>query len=118
MFNSTDSIPPHRVITAVLPKGRAAALMRFLVQECGITGVDVHFARGVGKMTPMQYRGIGETSEREVVTAVVPEDRADEIFTKIYHAAEINRPHGGIIYMQKASAATLFALPDLAEELL
>jgi len=55
----------------------------------------------MGKLTPAKYRGVGEQSEKEVLTVVVEEAQADDIFEYIYHLADINRPHGGIIYMQK-----------------
>lgn len=107
---------PHKLITCILPKGRALPLMRTLIREHGLTAVDVHYARGHGRLTPMRYRGIEETAEKEVLTVAVPIERADAIFGLIYEQAEINRPHGGLMYMHPLLATTPHSLPDLPEE--
>ena len=41
---------------------------------------------------------------------------ADEIFEHVYHKAEINRPHGGLMYMHDLTMSTKYILPDLPEE--
>ena len=72
-----------------------------LFNEHGIDRVNVNHARGVGKITPHRHRGIDETSEKEILTVVVEADRADELFEYIYFEAEINRPHGGLIFSNR-----------------
>jgi len=109
-------VSPHKVIVAILPKGRAMAVVRKLVAERGLTAVDVNYARGAGRITPLRHRGIGETAEKEVLTVRVPAAEADDVFEYIYRVAEINRPHGGLMYMHAAPQATAFVLPDLPEE--
>ncbi|EIJ34176.1 P-II family nitrogen regulator [Thiothrix nivea] len=106
----------HKLITCILPKGRAQSLMRVLIREHGLTAVDVHYARGHGRLTPQQYRGIEETAEKEVLTVAVPTEQAEAIFELIYDQAEINRPHGGLMYMHPLLATTLYTLPELPEE--
>jgi len=106
----------QKVITCILPKGRAMPVLKALVREHGLTAIDVHYARGVGRITPLRHRGIGETSEKEVLTVTVPAGNADELFGLIYEMAEINRPHGGLMYMHALQAATPFELPALPEE--
>ncbi len=91
-------------------------IMRALTKERGLTAVDIHYARGNGRLTPLRYRGIGETSEKEVLTVAVPTEQADEIFEYIYELADINRPHGGLMYMHALLTATRHVLPDLPEE--
>lgn len=63
-------------------------------------------------MTPMAWRGVGETTEKDIFSVVVPESRSEEIFAFIYERAGINQPHGGIIYQQSLTASTDFILPD------
>lgn len=111
-----ETSAPQKVITCILPKGRAQPLALALVRERGLTAVDVHFARGVGRITPLRHRGIGETSEREILTVAVPAGDAAALFTFIYETAEINRPHGGLMYMHALRCATPYALPVLPEE--
>ncbi len=107
---------PHKVITCILPKGRGLPLLKLLTDEHGLTAVDIHYARGLGRITPLRHRGIGETPEKEVLTVMAPAEDADALFEQIYEIAEINRPHGGLIYMHAPTAATPFRLPDLPEE--
>jgi len=105
-----------KLITAILPKGRALDVVDKLEHEKQLTTANFNYARGMGKLTPVKYRGVGEQSEKEVFTVVVDESRADEIFEYIYNIADINRPHGGLIYMQKLMQSTDFVLPDVIEE--
>ena len=104
------------MITAILPKGRDKDLVKKLVHELGIDRVNVNHARGIGRITPLRHRGIGETTEKAIVTVMVDVERADEIFDFIYFAAELDRPHGGLMYQQPVIGATDFQLPDLPEE--
>lgn len=113
---SQHTTVPHKVITAILPKGRANEVLRKLVHERGITRVNINYARGAGRITPLQHRGVGETSEKEILTIIVEEHQADEVFEYVFYEAEINRPHGGLMYQQPLHAATLFNLPDIEEE--
>lgn len=107
---------PQKLITCILPKGRALRVARILTKEHGLTAVDIHYARGNGRLTPLRYRGIGETSEKEVLTVAVPATQADATFELIYHLADINRPHGGLMYMHPLLMATPYTLPELPEE--
>ncbi len=106
----------EKVITCILPKDRGLPLVKHLAREKGITEIDMNFARGVGRMTPLKNRGAGETSERVIVSFAVPAAQADEIFTHVYHEAGVGQPHGGLIYMHDLLASTGAALPDLPEE--
>lgn len=106
----------HKLITCILPKGKALAVATTLSRDHGLTQVDIHYARGHGRLTPLRYRGIGETAEKEVLTVAVPTEQADSLFAQIYDLAEINRPHGGLMYMHALWMATPYHLPELPEE--
>lgn len=103
---------PHKLITALLPKGRAMKLVDQLFHEHGISRVNVNHARGMGKITPLRHRGIEETTEKEILTVIVEAGRADEIFEYIFFEAEINRPHGGLMFQQPVLATTMYNLPE------
>jgi nitrogen regulatory protein PII len=107
---------PQKLITVILPKGRDKELVHKLVDELGIQSVNVNFARGLGRITPLRHRGVGETTEKSIVTVLVDEQRADEVFEYIFYEADINRPHGGLMFQQPLLASTAFKLPDLEEE--
>lgn len=104
-----------KLITAIVPKGRALAVLERLRSELGILAGNVHNARGTGRITPGAYRGIGSETEREVLTVAAPAARAEEVFEFVYSAADIGSPHGGILYMTSLSRATRYELPDLPD---
>ena len=106
----------QKLITCILPCGIALGVMEKLKAEKNIITANVHYARGMGKLTPLAHRGVGEQSEKEILQVVVPEERSDEIFDYIYITADINRPHGGIIYLSTLQMATPFVLPDVPQE--
>ena len=116
MLRVTHTLISQKVITCFLPKGRAMKVAKALTKKRRLTAVDIHYARGNGRLTPLRYRGIGETSEKEVLTVAVPTEQADDVFEYIYELAEINRPHGGLMYMHGLLAATPYTLPELPEE--
>lgn len=105
-----------KLITAILPKGVSLHVIKMLKQEKALTTANFNYARGMGKLTPVKYRGVGEQSEKEMLTVIIDKESADDVFEYIYDVAEINRPHGGIIYMQKLMQSTDFVLPDVTEE--
>jgi len=107
---------PHKLITAILPKGRDKELVRRLVDELEINSVNVNYARGLGRITPLRHRGVGETTEKAIVTVLIEEERADEVFEFIFYEADINQPHGGLMFQQPLLANTLFKMPDIEEE--
>jgi len=107
---------PSKLITCVLPKGRSRALLSALKQAHGIVSANVNFARGTGRMTHRAFRKSMSQTEKDVLSVVVPAERADEVFAFIYETAEIDRPHGGLIYQTELAASSVFSLPDVPEE--
>ena len=105
-----------KLITGILPGGIATDVLRKLRDEKGIIAAHANSARGMGKLTPRAYRGVGEQTEKHILNVVVDADRADEIFEYIYHEGKIDRPHGGIIFMTRLQHQTPFILPELPEE--
>ncbi len=83
------------------------------LQEKNIFTAAVNYARGCGKLTPREYRGAGEQTEKEILEVLVPADDAAAVFNYLYIAADINRPHGGLMYMAALGHATPFVPPEL-----
>ena len=106
----------QKLITCVLPKGIAVEIIKQLKEKYGIVSANINNARGVGKITPLVYRGIGAQSEKEILTIVVKEDIAEELFEFIYHEADINRPHGGLMFMNQLAKSSIYQLPELEPE--
>lgn len=107
------TIEDAKLITCILPKGRAASIQQALVEVYGIHNATFHHARGVGRFSPISSRGIGEQQEKEIIEIAVPADRADELFEFMYDKGEMGRPHGGIIYITAVPKTTFFELPVL-----
>jgi len=110
-----NSATPKKLIICIVPHGRALPVLKML-HERGIVTANIYRARGSGRMTPMAWRGVGETSEKDVMNVVVDETDSEEIFAFIYKEAGIHQPHGGIMYQQTLKASTDYTLPDLPPE--
>lgn len=106
----------QKLIFCVLPKGVALGVARQLKEKHAIMTTNINNARGVGKLTPLSYRGLADQSEKEILSVTVAADRAEEIFEFIYHQANINRPHGGIMFMHKLIKSTAYVLPAMPDE--
>ena len=105
-----------KLITCILPKGTAKALMASLKSKHGIITANMNFARGFGRLAPLAYRGVGEQVEKEIFTVVVSKAQSEEVFTFIYDEAQIDRPHGGLMYIHPLQKSLAFTLPHLPEE--
>jgi len=105
-----------KLITAVLPKGVSLGVIKKLREEKNIVTANMNFARGTGKLTPLKYRDAVVEREKEILTIVVDEKNSDEIFEYIYNEADINKPHGGVMYMHPLISSTEYQLPDISEE--
>ncbi|HEX7705949.1 MAG TPA: P-II family nitrogen regulator [Thermoanaerobaculia bacterium] len=104
----------RKLITCILPAGVADEVVRRLESELGIIEAGVSKARGMGHLTPRRY-GAGVETEKEILTVVVPEAQADDLFRFLFDAARIDRPHGGIMFMNPLMQATQFELPKIEE---
>jgi nitrogen regulatory protein PII len=107
---------PSKLITCVLPKGSSRPVLGALKDQKGIVSANVNYARGTGRMTHRSFRKSMSQTEKEVLTVVVPADQADELFAFIFEAADIGRPHGGLMYQTELAASSPFELPDVPEE--
>ncbi len=87
-----------------------------LKDEKNIYTANINHARGMGRLTPQQYRGAGEQTEKEILNVMVPAAQADELFDYIYLTADINRPHGGMMYLSRLHSGAPFTLPDVPQE--
>ena len=82
-----------RLITCVLPKGRARTLQEAIVDHWGIHTGTFHYARGVGRDVHIRDRGIGEQLERagEEALALAEQLRLPDRAVRLHSP---NRPGG------------------------
>jgi hypothetical protein len=107
----------QKLITTILPKGVGRELLQGLRKDHGVKTGNINMARGAGMYNPLDKRGVGEQTEKEMLSVVVPAGQADDVFAYIYEMAKINEPHHGIILQSDLLCASLYSLPkDLAEE--
>jgi nitrogen regulatory protein PII len=107
----------QKLIISILPKGAGREVLQVLRKDHGIKTGNINMARGAGMYNPLDKRGVGEQSEKEMLTVVVSTEQADEVFAYIYEAARIDEPHRGIIFQSDLKSSSQYTLPtDLAEE--
>lgn len=89
------------LITCILPEGEGYALVEKLISEKGITTATLHHARGSGMTGKAKRAAFMTHIKKDVITAAVSAERKEEIFGFMFWEGNINRPHVGIIYMEK-----------------
>ena len=99
-----------------MPKGAGNDVLLGLRDDHGIKTGNIKTARGSGQYNPLSLRGIGEQTEKEMLTVIVPEEKADEIFEYIYYRAHIDEPHNGIIFQSDLLYASKYELPEDIEK--
>ncbi len=92
-------IAKQKLITCIVPEANAAQGAAALREKYDLQSINKHFARGVGKSSPLIKRGLGEKTEKVVLKVVVEAAIADEVFEFLFNEADIDRPQGGLIYM-------------------
>ena len=105
-----------KLITCILPKGKALPMQQELVDEKNIHAGNFHFGRGVGRGSHIQDIGIGEQEEREILEVIVSAEQSDGLFEFMFFAAEMDEAHGGMIYVTSMIRSTAMTLQEITEE--
>jgi len=98
----------QKLIVSFLPKGVGSEVVRILHEEKEINSANVSGGRGLSTSGQVSF---GNWAEIDILEVVVDVAREQEIFEFIYDTADMHKRHGGIIFVQKLSRATSFALP-------
>jgi len=106
----------HKRITCIVPEANATRGAAALRETYGLQTINHHFARGIGKSSPLIKRGIGEKTEKVVLSLIVESKIADEVFEFLFHATEIDRPRGGLIFMHAVHSLAFEPIEIPAEE--
>jgi len=104
----------YKLITCVIEAGRGAGLIEQL-RGRGVASANVHLARGAGKGSKVR-RGVALYARREMLTVLVESGQADELFEFLHGAADIGKPHAGMLLMEKVYRAEPLRLPELPDE--
>ena len=114
-MNGLEDFPQAKLITCILPdEGQDMDLLKMLRTQKGIISANTFQCRGFGLQLRGRYRRKRHVAAHSVrvVTVVVEEQRADELFDYIYYQAEFDRNCPGLIYQGGLLAATPYTLPD------
>jgi len=95
-----------KLITCIVPEGVAKATIEALSERFSTVAADFHVARGIGKSSSYAQVGMGQQPEKDMLSVIVQADQADEIFEFLFHETRIDRPHGGIIYINALNQAS------------
>lgn len=106
-----ETFPNNKLITCIVPKGQGAELVEALRDDQNVTAANAANGRGVSQRT-------GNFAEEvDVLTVVVNQSRADDVFAYLYHRIEIDHAFGRFMYQQTLGLSSNFSLPDdIAEE--
>jgi len=99
-----------KLISVILPRGEGQELVRALKDECGVVAANVATGRGVSERRKVIAR------EVDILTVVVPEAQAGDIFAFLYERAKIPEERGRFMFQSALGAASHYELPDLPME--
>lgn len=109
-----QDFPQAKIITCILPdEGQDMILLKALRTEKGIISANTFQCRGFGLKLRRRYMGKHQVAgySVRVVTVVVEEDQADDLFEYIYYTVNFDHPCPGLIYQGSLLAATPYTLP-------
>ena len=111
----SQGFPQAKIITCILPdEGQDMTLLKALRSEKGIITANTFQCRGFGPQMRRKYKGRHQVAAYSVrvVTVVVREDQADDLFEYIYYKVNFDHPCPGLIYQGNLLAATPYTLPS------
>jgi hypothetical protein len=113
-MSQLQDYPSAKLITCILTdEGQDMDLLKDLRAEKGIISANSFQCRGFGPRLRKRYRLKRQDAgySVRVVTIVVQNDAADDLFEYIYYKVNFDHPCPGLIYQGDLLAATPYTLP-------
>jgi len=104
-----------KLITSIAAEDKSHTTAKGLLEDYGIHASFSHFARGFGRSSPLEARGLGQQTEKVIMSVLVPNNRANEIFSYIYRRCGADLPHGGIVYITAVRKPVVSPLVEIKE---
>jgi nitrogen regulatory protein PII len=92
----------YKIITAIITENKVTPIVQALADK-GIVTANKSKGRG---SSMNNLNGI----EIDIISVLVEESQADEVFSFIYKEANIAEPHNGMIYQQAVPKASNYKL--------
>ena len=103
----------EKLITVIVPQGKGMALLQAL-HDRNVLRASLSTARApftYAKRSGMISRTVRHSVEKDVLTAVVSAEQAEEVFGLLYRQAGIGEGPGGFMFMGALAQASAFSLP-------
>ncbi|MBT4161445.1 MAG: P-II family nitrogen regulator [Gammaproteobacteria bacterium] len=104
------------MITCVVQRGKAEGVVQ-AAQDAGAQGATIYYGQGSGVRERLGLLGLAVDVEKEIITILCGDDQLDRIFEKMYFAAELDLPGGGIIYVTKLDKAATFVPKEIIDRI-
>ena len=109
-----------KLITFMLPDdGTDIKIMRQLKNEKGIIRAESVACRGVHNLQTVKTRSgkLPEATFYRMLSVIVSEQQADEVFDFIYDSAHMDQPGSSVLLQISLSGATAYFMPsDVSDE--
>lgn len=103
------------LITCIVQRGKAEDVIQ-AARQAGAQGATVFYAHGSGvRQRHLGVLAITVSAEKEVIYIVAASDQADRIFAKIHHAAHLDTPGMGMMYMTPLEKMATYVPPEVVE---
>jgi len=106
----------RKLITCIAAEDKAKEATEGVAKTFGIQAMINYFARGYGRSAPLGAQKLGQQTEKVIISVIVDKKQADEVFAYIFHAAGLDQPHGGIIYITAVQQAVISPQAEIKED--
>ncbi len=104
------------MITCIVQRGKADGVVQ-AAQDAGAQGATIYYGYGSGVRERLGVLGLAIDVEKEIITTLVADDQVDRVFERMYFAAELDVPGGGIIYITKLEKAATYIPKDVIDRI-